>query len=43
MEYRKERYMHCDTDIEKIWESTMDDSGVLLQIEALMDAKIGNK
>ena len=32
-----------DTGGEKIWYGTMDESGVILSIQALVDAKIANK
>jgi len=32
-----------DTGVEKIWSGTMDDWGMILWIQALIDAKIANK
>jgi len=39
----KERYTHRDTGVETIWSGTIDDSRVILWIQALLDAKIANK
>jgi len=42
-QWRRERYTRKDTGVEKEWYGTMDDSGVVLCIQALKDAKIANK
>jgi hypothetical protein len=41
--YTKERYMRRYTGEEKISYGTMDDAGVIIWIQALVDAKIANE